>query len=347
MCGIVGVINKPGAPVDLSLLSRMAETISHRGPDEEGHIIEGSVGFYHKRLSIIDLVSGRQPMTVGPASIIFNGEIYNYIELREFLKKIGHTFITNSDTEVILHMYLQYGPECVRHLNGMFAFLIYDRDRRQILAARDHFGIKPLYYYLDDNHLLFASEIKALPVHPAVKIEANLSAIQEYLVFQYVLSQETFFKGIQKIFPGHYQVIDLASFRTQTVKYWELDFTVDTPHTQEYFVWQLRELLEDTVKLQLRSDVPIGTYLSGGIDSSIITSLAARQSAQRLKTFTGAFREGPQFDETPFAREVASSCGADMFEIYPTETEFIDLLPKLVYHMDEPAAGPGVLPQFM
>jgi asparagine synthase (glutamine-hydrolysing) len=347
MCGIVGLVNKDGSPVDASLLSRMSEKISHRGPDEEGHLIEGNIGFYHKRLSIIDLVSGRQPMTAGPATIVFNGEIYNYLELRESLKREGNAFVTNSDTEVLLHMYLQYGPDCVRRLNGMFAFLIYDRRQKTILAARDHFGIKPLYYYADDKYLMCASEIKALLVHPAVKRDPNFDAIQEYLIFQYVLSGETFFKGIRKIFPGHYQVFDLVTSEVRSIKYWEPDFTVDTSHTQKYFVERLRELLEDTVKLQLRSDVPVGTYLSGGIDSSLITALAARNSSQELKTFTGAFKEGPRFDETPYAREVVSASGAQMFEVIPREDEFIELLPKLVYHMDEPAAGPGIFPQYM
>jgi asparagine synthase (glutamine-hydrolysing) len=347
MCGIVGAINKDGTPVELRLLSRMAETIKHRGPDEEGHLLDGPIGFYHKRLSVIDLVSGRQPMTSGQVSIVFNGEIYNYIELRESLKRSGHTFVTNSDTEVILRLYLEYGPESVRQLNGMFAFVIYDRAKKRLFAARDHFGIKPLYYFVDDRHLLFASEIKAILAHPAVNAKPNYCAIQEYLIFQYVLSQATFFEGVEKILPGHYQVVDLESFEIKNVKYWEPNFTVDTHHTEEYFVYKLREILEDAVKIQMRSDVPLGAYLSGGIDSSIVTVLASRMSTQPIKAFTGAFREGPEFDETRYAREVAASCDARMFEIRPSEGEFIDLLPRLIYHLDEPAAGPGLFPQYM
>jgi asparagine synthase (glutamine-hydrolysing) len=347
MCGIVGVVNKDGSQVELGLLSRMAQTIKHRGPDEEGYLLEGPVGFYHKRLSVIDLVSGRQPMTSGHVSIVFNGEIYNYLELRESLKRSGHAFVTNSDTEVILRLYLEYGPESVKQLNGMFAFIIYDRENKRLFAARDHFGIKPLYYFVDDRTLLFASEIKAILAHPAVQAKPSYRAVQEYLIFQYVLSQATLFDGIQKILPGHYQVIDLESFEIKNVKYWEPDFTVDTHHTEEYFVFRLRELLEDTVKIQMRSDVPLGAHLSGGIDSSIVTVLASRLSTQPIKAFTGAFREGPEFDETPYAREVAASCGARMFEIRPSEAEFIDHLPRLIYHLDEPAAGPGLFPQYM
>lgn len=347
MCGIVGIINKDGSPVNFSLLSQMAEKISHRGPDEEGHLIEGPVGLYHKRLAIIDLVSGQQPMTSGPATILFNGAIYNYKELRNSLKKRGHTFITQSDTEVILHMYLEYGPEFVSQLNGMFAFLIYDREQKRIVVARDHFGIKPLYFYYNKDCLIFASEIKAILRHPSVKIEPNYESIQEYLIFQYVLNEETFFKGVRKLLPGHYQIIDLESFQRRTVKYWELDFTVDTHHTEEDFTYKLRELLEDTVSIQMRSDVPLGVYLSGGIDSSIVALLVSKKYSGRLKTFTGAFQEGPDFNETIFAKEVAQVCNAEMFEIYPSEKEFIDLLPKLIYYMEEPMAGPGLFPQYM
>jgi asparagine synthase (glutamine-hydrolysing) len=347
MCGIVALINKDRTPVEPTLLFRMAETLRHRGPDEEGCLIEGEVGLYHKRLSVIDLATGRQPMTYGPVSIIFNGEVYNYVELREYLKRIGHAFVTQSDTEVILHLYLEHGPECVNFLDGMFALVIYDRDRKRVFTARDHFGIKPLYFRVDDAHILLASEIKALLAHPAVKAEPNFEAIQEYLIFQYVLSQQTLFRGIQKLLPGHYQLIDLESFEVRTVKYWEPSFEVDTDHTEEYFAAKLRELLEDTLRIQVRSDVPVGTYLSGGVDSSLVTLLAARNSAQRLKTFTGAFREGPEFDETCFARAVAEACGARNYEIYPGQDEFVELLPRLVYFMDEPAAGPGIFPQYI
>lgn len=347
MCGFVGILNKSGSPVELSILSRMAEKIKYRGPDEEGHFIDGRVGFYHKRLSIIDLKTGQQPMTAGPLTIVLNGEIYNYKELRESLKKTRHSFFTNSDTEVVLRLYQEYGPECVKRLNGMFAFLIYDREKKRIMAARDHFGIKPLYYWESAEHLIFGSEIKALIEHPAVDIEPNYDSIREYIVFQYVLKDETFFQGIKKIRPGHYVVIDLESFETKTVKYWEPDFRVDTHHTEEYFIDKLQELLEDTITLQLRSDVPVGAYLSGGIDSSVVTILASQKYPGPLKAFTGAFREGPEFDETPYARETAKHCGAQIYEIFPTEADFINLLPKLVYHMDEPMAGPGLFPQYM
>ncbi len=347
MCGFVGVIHRDNSPVSFEILAGMADRIKHRGPDDEGYLIEGPVGFYHKRLAVIDLVTGKQPMTNGPFSIVYNGEIYNYVELRESLKKLGHVFRTTSDTEVILHMYEEFGPEFVPELNGMFAFIIYDRQKNRLMVARDHFGIKPVYYYSDKNLLLLASEIKSILAHPAVEASPNYESIQEYFIFQYVLDKDTLFKGIYKILPGHYCLIDLGTFHRNNIKYWEPDFTVDTHHTEEYFIWKLREYLEDTITIQMRSDVPVGAYLSGGIDSSIVTLLAAQRCRGQLKAFTGAFREGPQFDETAYAREVAAACGAHMHEIYPGEKDFIDLFPRLIYHMDEPAAGPGLFPQYM
>jgi asparagine synthase (glutamine-hydrolysing) len=187
MCGIAGIINLDGQPVDPDTLRAMAAVMRHRGPDDEGIMIEGSVGFYHLRLSIIDLATGHQPMTAGPATIVFNGEIYNYVELRKELEARGRTFASRSDTEVILQSYLEWGPECVTRFNGMFAFLLYDRARRQLLAARDHFGIKPLYFFRKDGHLLFASEIKGLLEHPAVAARVDCVALRDYLTFQYVL----------------------------------------------------------------------------------------------------------------------------------------------------------------
>ncbi len=347
MCGIIGIISNSGQLNNTALLKKMADAISHRGPDEEGSMLEGAVGLYHKRLSIIDLSTGKQPMTQDRISIVFNGEIYNYIELRDELKKTGHQFATNSDTEVIIRMYQEYGLECFTRLNGMFAFLIYDRPRNRIVGARDHFGIKPLYYHDGKDCTLFASEIKALLRHPALRAEPDFDSVQEYLTLQYVLDNDTMFKGINKVPPGHFFDLDLDTRKFEMKKYWEPDFTVDTFHTQEYFFHQLQQLLEDAVKIQLRSDVPLGAYLSGGMDSSLVAILASANSGSRLATFTGAFSEGPQFNETPYAREVAESISATMYEVYPTEQEFIDLLPRLIYHMDEPAAGPGLFPQYM
>ena len=346
MCGVVAVMKLDGQPVERSVLEAMGATIRHRGPDDEGTLIEGIVGLHHKRLSIIDLETGHQPMSAGGVTIVFNGEIYNYIELRETLRSCGHTFSTTSDTEVILEAYLEHGLECIPMLNGIFAFVLYDRPRGRLVVARDHFGVKPLYFYRTDTALLFASEIKALLCYPDVRSEPDLDAIRDYITFQHVLGERTLFQDVRKVLPGQYLVIDIASGAMKPVKYWTPTFIADGNHTEPYFTERLRFLLEDAVRIQLRSDVPVGAHLSGGMDSSVITTLATRCGGP-LKTFTGAFAEGPDFDERPYARRVADACGATMFEVVPTAEQFVELLPQLVYHMDEPVAGPGLFPQYV
>ena len=347
MCGFVGILTRPEQPVDAELLGAMARTLAHRGPDGEGRLIDNRVGLHHLRLAIIDLATGQQPMTSGPLTIAYNGEIYNYVELREDLRRKGHHFSTSSDTEVILRLYAEYGEGCVKLLNGMFAFLLYDRERGTVLAARDHFGIKPLYYAAIDGQLCYASEIKALLRHPAAARSPNIEALHDYLTFQFVLGDATLFTGVRKLLPGHYQVVRLADLEVRTEKYWEPTFRVDPYHTEEYFTAEVDRLIRDAVRLQLRSDVPVGCYLSGGMDSSLVSLLAAPHVGGTLHTFTGAFREGAEFNEVEYAREVARACGAESHEIYPTEREFVDLLPTLVSHMDEPVAGPGLFPQFV
>ncbi len=347
MCGLVGIINRPDSPMDSRLLKAMADTLTHRGPDDEGCYIDGPVGLCHKRLSIIDLDTGHQPMASESSVIVFNGEIYNYIELREELSRKGHRFTTKSDTEVILKMYEEYDLDFIARLNGMFAFILYDKATGRVIAARDHFGIKPLYYFLDKDVLLFASEIKALLLHPAVIAEPNYTIIGEYLTFQFILDDLTLFNGIKKVLPGHYLVIDGGDRKMRTVQYWAPCFTVDTFHSEAYFAFELRRLLEDSVRIQMRSDVPVGAYLSGGMDSSIVTLLAAKMSTKRICTFSGAFREGEQFNELSYAREVAGACEAEMNEIFGSADDFMALMPRLIYHLDEPVAGPGVFPQYL
>ncbi len=347
MCGIVGLINKNKKNAEVSLLSQMAAAINHRGPDDEGYFVDKNVGFFHKRLSIIDLKTGHQPMTSNQKTIVFNGEIYNYKELKLELQNKGHKFNTTSDTEVILKMYDEYGENCVNQLNGMFAFIIYDKNKNKLFIARDHFGIKPLYFHNDESYLIFGSEIKAILQHPEIKAEPNFDAVNQYITFQYVLGSDTLFKNIFKLLPGHQMSVNLNSMDISVRKYWEPSFKVDDHHTEEYFVHELKSLLNDTINIQLRSDVPVGSYLSGGMDSSIVTMLASKKFEGNFKSFTGAFKEGEEFDETKYAREVAKESNSQLLEIYPTEDEFISLLPKLIYHLDEPAAGPGLFPQYM
>jgi asparagine synthase (glutamine-hydrolysing) len=347
MCGFAGIINKDGKEVNGNLLEKMASTIHHRGPDEDGIFIEKNIGFFHKRLSIIDLSTGQQPMTFNNCTIVFNGEIYNYIELREDLKKKGHHFLTTSDTEVLLHLYLEYGNDFVNLLNGMFAFIILDKTKNRLFISRDHFGIKPLYWYQDNHKILFGSEIKALLAHPEMTAEPDQENLCEYLTFQFVLGEGTMFKNICKIQPGHYVTIDLASWQINEVKYWIPNFNIDQYHTEEYFIAELQKILEETISQQLRSDVTIGTYLSGGLDSSLVTIMASKFLNKPFKSFSGAFHEGPEFNELEYARIAADAANAELYEVFPTEQEFIDLVPKLIYHLDEPVAGPGLFPQYI
>lgn len=347
MCGIVGIINKTGQTADSRILESMAQTIHHRGPDEDGVMIDGPIGFFHKRLSIIDISSGQQPMRFNNCTIVFNGEIYNYIELREDLKKRGHQFHTSSDTEVILHLYAEFGENFVNLLNGMFAFVIFDKNENRLFIARDHFGIKPLYWFQNDRMIVFGSEIKALLAHPDIPSIPDTSNLYEYLTFQFVMGESTMFKNILKVLPGHYMLVDLASWEIKNEKYWEPNFKVDQFHTEEFFIVELRKILEETISQQLRSDVPLGTYLSGGIDSSLVTIMASKLLDKPIKSFSGGFNEGPEFNELHYARIAATTANAELFEIFPSEQEFIDVLPKLIYHLDEPVAGPGLFPQYI
>jgi asparagine synthase (glutamine-hydrolysing) len=347
MCGLVGIINFDGHSPQREVLERMAAKIRHRGPDDAGVIVAGPVGMAHQRLSIIDLKTGHQPMTADEVTVAFNGEIYNYVELRDELKRAGHTFRTTSDTEVLLRMYLHCGIDFVAKLNGMFAFIMYDARRRRVVVARDHFGIKPLYIHRSATQVLFASEIKALLAHPRLHAAVDESGLNDYLTLQYTLEDRTLFKGIEKLPPAHVEVMDLNSGTVTRSRYWKPSFAVGATRTEQQYVEELRELLAATVHWQMRSDVPVGAYLSGGLDSSTVAALAADETQTPLKTFTGAFREGREYDESEHARAVAQAAGAEMFFVYPTEQEFIELMPKLVYHMDEPAAGPGLFPQFI
>lgn len=347
MCGIAGIIHLRGGEPARAVLERMAAAIRHRGPDDSGIFLRGGIGLAHQRLSIIDLTTGHQPMTCDQVTVIYNGEIYNYLELREELQRAGHTFRTTSDTEVLLRMYLQHGPEFVARLNGMFAFTLYDERRRRIVMARDHFGIKPLYIHRNADRLVFASEIKALLAHPDIHAEVDATGLNDYLTLQYTLGDSSLFKGITKLLPAHYEVIDLDSGQVSRHRYWQPGFEIDHARSEGEYVEELQGLLRDSIRWQMRSDVPVGAYLSGGLDSSTVTLLAARETETSLKTFTGAFREGREYDESEHARAVAELAGAQMHFAYPTEQEFIDLLPKLIYHMDEPAAGPGLFPQYM
>jgi asparagine synthase (glutamine-hydrolysing) len=350
MCGIAGIIERErDRRVNREAVAAMTAALSHRGPDDEGTHFDGPVGLGHRRLAVIDLATGRQPMSNDDGSIwiIYNGEVYNYVELRRELAR-RHTFRTQSDTEVILRLYEEHGERCLERLNGMFAFAIWDARQQRLFAARDRFGIKPFYWTQSKERFAFASEPKALFAGGVISPESDPEGLEEYLGFQLCLGPRTLFRGVSRLEPGHY--LTYRPFRDSAPsvhRWWDLDYSIDEHHTEEYFVDQLVQLLQDAVRIQLRSDVPLGAHLSGGIDSSTVVSLAASLRDRPLHTFTGAFREGTRYDETRYARTVAENVGAVHHEVWPTADDFVAAMPRLAYMMDEPAAGPGLFPQYM
>lgn len=349
MCGIAGLVTD-GEPVDRVWVEAMMRALAHRGPDGEGLHLEGTVGLGHRRLAIIDPEGGHQPLSNedGTIWIVFNGCIYNYQELGRDLRSAGHRFRTHSDTEVIVHAYEQWGTDCLHRFNGMFAFAIWDGRSCRLFAARDRLGIKPLYYAATKGRLTFASEIKALTAGGAVTPRLDPSGLRDYVSFQFCLGDKTLFSGVHSLPPGHTLVAEPATVEAPVVtEYWDLQYEYDLSHSEEYFVDHLLFLLEDAVRLQLRSDVPLGAHLSGGLDSSAVVSLAASLlRPQPLETFTGAFDDGRDFDETPYARLVARSVGANAHEVFLQPRDFADTISRLIWHMDEPAAGPGLFPQY-
>jgi asparagine synthase (glutamine-hydrolysing) len=298
--------------------------------------------FAHRRLSIIDLVSGDQPMTDGAGNwITFGGEIYNYIELRGRLGK--ERFVTGSDTEVILRAYREWGEESLDRLRGMFAFALWDEERKTLFCARDRFGIKPFYYAVVDDVLYFASEIKALlPFLPA--IETDLEGLNDYLSFQFCLAGKTLFKGVHELLPGHF--LRIRNGAVETKRYWEVYFEPDFDHTPAYYEHRVGELLADSIGFHLRSDVPVGSYLSGGLDSSIVASLASTEHGPGLLGFTGRFAM-PGYDESRYARDVAADRDFELHEIEIGPEDFVGSIEDVVYHLDFPVAGPGSFPQYL
>lgn len=349
MCGVCGIYHfDKKRDVQKESLKNMTDSMQHRGPDGEGFYLDGNFGLGHRRLSIIDLSdNGQQPMKSGDDRywIVLNGEIYNYLELRQELISKGYTFRSYTDTEVLLNLYKEEGKECVHALNGMFAFAIWDRKARTLFAARDRLGIKPFYYIHNKCSFAFSSEIKALFQIGLLKPELNSDALTDYLTFQLTLGKKTLFNHVHKLLPAHTLLIK-PDGTLKRERYWDIDFTIDTEHTEEYFHSRLLRLLEDAVRLRLRADVPVGAHLSGGLDSSTMASQAAALLGSRISTFSGGFREGPQYDETPYARMVAERINSKHREIFPSAQDFVDSMPKLIYHMDVPAAGPGVFPQY-
>ncbi len=348
MCGIAGFISLNNQPVSAATrcLDVMNHLQRHRGPDGKGTWVhkQSHVGFGHRRLSIIDLTEAAgQPMTDGQGNwVTFNGEIYNYRELRSELGE--ENFKTTSDTEVILHAWRRWGEGCVNHFRGMFAFALWDESSRTLFCSRDRFGIKPFYYCTVNNTLYFASEAKALlSFLPA--IETDLEGLKDYLAFQFCLAGKTLFKGVQELLPAHSLIVSSGTVRTR--RYWEVYYNLDFDHTPKYFEEHISELLAESVNFHLRSDVPLGAYVSGGLDSSSIASIASRDVSTPFAGFTGKFTLGPEYDESVYARAVGEECGFPIHETDITAADFIQNIQKVIYHLDCPVAGPGSFPQYM
>jgi asparagine synthase (glutamine-hydrolysing) len=342
MCGIVGKLSLDGKqPIDPGLIKRMTDVIAHRGPDGEGQYVKGPIGLGHRRLSIIDLNTGSQPMCNedGTVWVVFNGEIYNYLSLRTELKAQGHAFKSATDTEVIVHLYEEWGAECVSRLQGMFAFAIWDEHKQLLLIARDRVGIKPLYYTNTGKELLFASEIKSLLVDSSVTRRINPHGIDRFLTYYYLPGNDTLFENIYKLDPGHYLVV--SNGQIKKYQYWDLHFDVSPRWTRyDDAVDALQELLRRSVKDHMISDVPVGVLLSGGVDSTGVLRYAVEQSDHPIHTFTVGF-EGEAFpDERPYARLAAQHYGTMHQEITISAADFCDLLPKYIWHMEEPVCEP-------
>jgi asparagine synthase (glutamine-hydrolysing) len=350
MCGIAGVASIERR-VSTDLVIRMRDTLRHRGPDDEGAWTspEHQVAFGHRRLAIIDLSpAGRQPMTEASRSlqITFNGEIYNYLELRRELEDLGHHFQTASDTEVILESYLEWGIDCLKRLNGMFAFGLFDSRNRRILLARDRAGEKPLFYRSDGRSLAFASELKALFADPSCPREIDLQALEHYLAFGYVPGDKCMVRGIHKLPQGHALTFDLSTGAISVAAYWSLPDASITPPTGDDLLDHLDSLLADSVRLRMIADVPIGVLLSGGIDSSLVTAMAARASSRPVKTYTISFPGYGTFDESPHAKLVADHFGTDHV-VLAAEPASVDLLPELARQYDEPIADSSMVPTYL
>ena len=349
MCGISGIV--PTEPISREILhtwlGAMNELQAHRGPDDKGIWVHqrGLVGFGHRRLTIIDLTTAAaQPMESKAGLVItYNGEIYNYIELRAELGE--ENFRTTSDTEVILRAYEKWGDDCVDHLRGMFAFAIWDEKNGKLFCARDRFGIKPFYYMKSSDGFFFASEIKGL-IPFVQEIATDLNGLKDYLAFQFTLGEKTLFKDVQQLLPGH--TLTIENSHVQLRKYWEVKYNLDWHHTKSYFQENVRSLLMDSVRVHLRSDVPVGSYLSGGIDSGIVASLARQvQNEGEFHAFHGKFLTGPEYDESRYARIVADYCNMALHEQEITSADFVSHIKKVIYHLDYPVAGPGSFPQYI
>ena len=345
MCGICGYLNQPGRPVDRAILAKMNASIRHRGPDSDGFFVHDHVGLAMRRLAILDLVTGDQPMTNETATVhvVFNGEIYNYPELRQRLESRGHTLRTHSDTEAIVHLYEDHGPDFVQHLRGMFAIALWDSQSQRLILARDRLGKKPLYYAHHAGALLFGSEPKCLLEFPGFPRDPDLAAIHHYLTLQYVPDPLSGFRAIRKLPPAHRLIWEAG--KTRIERYWNLSYGPKHTGSEDDLAAELRDRLREAVRLRLLSDVPLGAHLSGGIDSSLIVALMTEAASGPVKTFSIGFEE-ERFSELSHARAVAQQYGTEHHEFIVSYGDVPDMMQRLTAQFDEPFADSSALPLY-
>jgi asparagine synthase (glutamine-hydrolysing) len=346
MCGIAGIFGTNGAPVEFGEIKAMCDVLEHRGPNDEGFYINGNVGLGMRRLSIVDLATGKQPVSNedGTVHVVLNGEIYNFKQLRQELQARGHSFYTSTDTEVIVHLYEEYGTECVHRLRGMFGFALWDERRQRLLIARDRLGIKPLFYGEFGGRLMFASELKSLLQLPDVDRELNWTSVGHLMSFLSTPASESIIAGIHKLEPGHLLTVERGT-SLQITRYWDVKFEADHSQTEEQCVGKLRELLHESVKLRMDCDVPFGAFLSGGVDSSAVVATMAAQSSISIKTFSIGFSE-EKYNEAPYARRVSKIFGTDHHELV-LEPDVLNIIDDLVWHLDEPFGDSSAIPTYM
>ncbi len=346
MCGIAGIFDLHGGPVEQADLVRMSDAMIHRGPDEAGFHLTGSLGLAMRRLSVIDVEGGSQPVRNedGTVWVVFNGEIYNFRELRRELETAGHVFETHTDTEVIAHLYEEHGVSCVEHLRGMFAFALWDARRRQLLVARDRLGVKPLYWSEGTGRLLFASELKAILELPEVERRLNWGSVDHLFTFLTTPSRESIVEGVHKLEPGHLLVAS-ASAGIRLHRYWTPRFEPDRGRPESHFIEGVRGLLEESVRLRLVSDVPLGAFLSGGLDSSAVVATMARLMDQPVKTFSIGFAES-DFNELAHAQRVARQFGSDHHELV-VQPDVVDVLEDIAWYLDEPFGDSSAIPTYL
>jgi asparagine synthase (glutamine-hydrolysing) len=349
MCGISGITHLDGGHLSTDQLEGMIAPLAHRGPDANGLCLSGSTGLAHARLSIIDLQGGQQPMSInnGTLWITFNGEIFNYVELRNELNRKGHAFTTRSDTEVILHMYAEEGEDCVHHFNGQWAFAIWDEPKRKLFLSRDRVGVRPLFYTQTENVFLFASEIKALLAYPGVKPELDLQALDQIFTFWVMHPPRTAFKNIKEVPPGHSLLVENGEIRVH--RYWTPKYSPETspsPGRERRLAEDLLNLLLDATRIRLRSDVPVGAYLSGGLDSTVITALTHILVGDRLRTFSVSF-EDSEFDESAYQREASAFLHTQHTDVSCTYGDIADVFPDVIWHTEQPILRVAPAPLFL